>query len=46
MEFTSPPWHIPRAVSGPSEAVVASLFWQPELVQFSLVWVSPDNCMG
>lgn len=45
-ESSSRPWHIPRAVLSPSEAVVASLFWQPELVSFSLVCVSPRKLHG
>lgn len=36
MESPSPPWHVPRAVSSPSEALAASLFCKPQLVTFSL----------
>lgn len=46
MESPSPPWHIPRAVSSPSEAVAASLFCKPELVPFLWCVCPPNNCTG
>lgn len=42
---SSPPWHIPRAVYSPRDAVAASLFCKPELVPFSLMY-DTNNCTG